>query len=325
MNLSIFNFKHLKVITSFVHLNLKAIILIFFSFGAVTVTSAYILNIMHPQTFRPNQRTEAVKKISKETKVLFLGPSHFFSGIDPREINVKSVTLSTGSLNYQTQLIILKKHINELKNLKLIVLELDNVPLTINTTHNRKNRFEGDFRDLIDLGLGYYDIPGLNFFSASLYSFQDSFFRPLTKGPKFTVSSNSKKVVLKKTIIPGFIPDETKMTKKELKEKIRTKKSRAKSIYDMEKANSQALKLMIDILLERNIKIAFLRMPRTTPNKKNLDRLKELISFHKFPLWDFESSPSLTKGDFRDPNHLNMYGAKKISTVINKKINSYLK
>ena len=207
MNLSIFNFKNLKQLYSLYKGRKEVWWTSFIFLLLIPVLSGAFLNQYVTTSFRPNQRTEAVKALSKNTEVLFLGPSHFFTGIAPREIDKKSVTLSTGSLNYLTQLVILKKHLPKLKGLKLCVLELDNVPLTINTTHNRMNRFEGDLRDLVDFDISYYEIPNLNFYFATLFRIQDiDLLRPLFKGPKFSLNKKMTGTKKKKNIIPGFIP-----------------------------------------------------------------------------------------------------------------------
>src|ERR1044072_2600302 len=71
----------------------------------------------------------AVHSLSDRTQVLFLGSSHVLFGIRPQQYSVPSMTLPTTWLDYTCMRRVLEKHRSRVPNLKVAVIEYDELPL----------------------------------------------------------------------------------------------------------------------------------------------------------------------------------------------------
>lgn len=83
----------------------------------------------------PNWQSLAVKSLSQETKIVFLGSSRFYYGIDPATVAEKSVSLNANYLSASYMLKIYKTYEHQLPNLKAIVFEHSISTYLFDTAH----------------------------------------------------------------------------------------------------------------------------------------------------------------------------------------------
>jgi hypothetical protein len=338
MSSSIFNFNYFRKFNLLSRTIIIWFSLIFLSFICLTIFASICIIHYYPHKISNNYRKQAINALSNNTIILLLGASHFFSDVDPSILSVPAVTLSAGSLNYATQFAILKKNIHKTPKLKLCLLELGRIPYTINTLHNRRHRFKGDFSDLIDLGLTYWDIPDFHPLLATWFWFKDlKFISPIIKGPKFNLPSpvntsaikSSRKInqQIKTIKKPGFFTT-TRTLHQYYKIPKSNVKKRKPSIYNKTELNRKALIQMIIFLEDKGVRILFIRFPRFRPNAKGLEKIIETtkkVSRYPICIYDYEKDNRFTESDYKDPNHLNFYGAQKFTKILNKQILSFVK
>lgn len=260
--------------------------------------------------------------VAKKSDILFIGTSHFYSSIDPDYIDKNITTLSAGSLNYLYQLEILRNALKINDRLKNIFIEIDYIPLLINTLDNRVRRFECDFNDLFDLGLNYENLPGLPYQKYLLFKVKDLLgFDDIVDAPTFNLKEIDfvEKNNLQVKMLPGFL-NNNKTFNLKTQERI-PKKS---SIYNQLELNSNALIDIIKLCKKKNIKITYIKFPRYKPVQDYDEYIFDLIKQHdkqKFQLFDICHSASFKITDFKDNNHLNLTGARKYSILLNHFLN----
>jgi len=99
--------------------------------------------------------------------------------------------------------------------------------------------------------------------------------------------------------------------------------------YSAEGTQRQEIEKIVDICAARNIRLIFVNMPLSDHYYANFDRprdyrtyldaLRSLAKERAVPMWDMEHVPpgdNLTDKDFADFNHLNQWGAARLSALI---------
>jgi len=290
----------------------------------ITMVAYYLFNQkLRGGGKRHSQIELAVSSLSDDTQVLLLGASHFYTGVDPSQLSVDAMNLSTGSWNYEAQLATLKSNLSKMPNLKLCVLELDHVPYTLNTLDNRVNRFEGDLSSYFELDIDFYDIPGLRKSSGFLIWLKTQFpVRNFLEGKKFNAVRKKSKDMFecepeRFLVKAGYRSSYGDLEMYECRKQ--RQKKRADSKYDQLEENRNALIEMLHILQENQIEILFLRFPRVVGDTKYLDDLKDLVGgeLGEVKVFDFESNPSFGEEHFSDPNHLNVKGSVIFTGMVN--------
>lgn len=283
-----------------------------------------------------SQIEQAVASIDEGTEVLFLGASHVYTSVDPDEIPYNIVGLSSGSWNYEAQYAVLKKHVHKLKGLKLCVIELGNVPFTINTLHNRMHRFSGDLSAYRKFGLNYFEIPRLNIFKSMVYTIQEMWpIFVLTHGKKHNIPGPPDRIWAKeksnassfeRVIKPGYANVSSSIADHQNRKN--SEKHRKPSIYNSRKYNRAALIKIIDMLEDLDVQIVFITYPSLCPDIENLDEVSFVARAtltQPYVYWDLSRSNHYSETHFRDKNHLNIAGAIIFSRELTQRIESYAK
>jgi hypothetical protein len=260
--------------------------------------------------------------VATNSEILFIGTSHFYSSIDPDYIDINITTLSAGSLNYLYQLEILKNALKINEKIKNVFIEIDYIPLLINTLDNRVRRFESDFTDLFQLGLNYEKLPGLTYSKYVIFKLKSLFgLDMLVDAPAF----NLKEIV--------FFKNNNLTTKKRagFTNNNKTYDSidqervpKASSIYDQIQINTNALIEIIHLCKNKNINITYIKFPRYKSINDYQKYITDLITQHDtqyFELFNLDHTISFEITDFKDNNHLNLSGARKYSIALNNFLN----
>lgn len=101
-------------------------------------------------------RTVAVEVIrEKQVDVFVVGSSHIHKGIDPSCFPFTLVNLAEDALDYRMAAVLCEKYWDRVSCAKVVVLELDHVPVTQDTIARR----DGDFGDFYEWALSGSDLP----------------------------------------------------------------------------------------------------------------------------------------------------------------------
>ena len=104
----------------------------------------------------PTFRTVAVERLEQgPVDVIFVGSSHIYTGVDPSCFPYSVVNLSDSALNYQMAEILCRKYWRRLCKAKLVVLELDAVPVYEDTLSRR----DGDYRGFLEWNVQATELP----------------------------------------------------------------------------------------------------------------------------------------------------------------------
>ena len=96
---------------------------------------------------QPTFRTLAVERLEEgPVDVIFVGSSHIHTGIDPEEFPYSVVNLSDNVLDYRMAEILCHKYWNRVSKARLVVLELDAVPVQWDTVSHLKGNFTRPFQ-----------------------------------------------------------------------------------------------------------------------------------------------------------------------------------
>ena len=120
------------------------------------VAGEFVLRQFWASRRQPTYRTLAVERLKKgPVDVIFVGSSHIRSGINPACFPYSVINLADSGLDYQMAEVLCKKYWKQVSKAKMVVLELDPVPVYKNTLAIRK----GDFRNFHEWGLHARELP----------------------------------------------------------------------------------------------------------------------------------------------------------------------
>lgn len=274
--------------------------------------------------------TAAVAALSPETQVLFIGSSHVQWGIRPERYSLNVMNLAGPVQNYACAERLVEKHIGRVPNLKVAVIELDEVPLIANTLA----ALDKDFRPLLELGLSPYDLPTHNVLTklkAALY--------PILTLPRVTPIELISNRTVKHPALPtqyfaaGYVYTEAVMAPDYNPKPRLLGYTWAAQDRHMVQQNLQALQRMIDLLRSRGITVVLLRLPHHALYRRNrpavlraqVDLIKRSVNRRysadrQLLIWDLGDAHGFEIHDFFDAEHLNVSGANKLALILDSKL-----
>lgn len=312
--------------------------------------------LLSPWTTRTNHMLMAVGSLSTETEVLVLGTSHVDCGIDPSRVDVPLVNLSGIATNYVCLEGVSEAHLDELPNLRLVVIEADVFPLRYDTLAV----LDGDLTRLLDLApsvsamnIGWRD-------KTRLWKDQWLLYNPVTApflardklipgvvqdriqrrslAPEIDVCGTGEAA-----ISPGFRAfDQVISGANDGSVKASThERESSHNVAANVEANAQALARIIDSILDRGISVVLLRLPHHSTYRRHrssemsqqfdeaidsvLNQFATAVAKRQLQIWDMEDMPELTDQDFYDGDHLNGNGAENFTRQFNRHLNDALR
>lgn len=273
-----------------------------------------------------NARVKFLKANKADIEVLFLGSSHTQYGINQKFIKVKTANMAYAGQDYQLDNAIFFTYIKNLPKLRYLFIELDYFSL--------EEKIPKDFFKIP----WYYKYHGIEVTpvsllnKVSLYSSSPSFFNhyladklnPFHKTPLINEFGFSENDItgdffkLKFDSITIFKNSKQRLNGRHSEESLEN--------YNFNKTKLEA---MIKYCKVHNIKVVIMKMPvystyRDSYNPKKYKRYQNYYDSikvnSKFIFFDFEKSKDFCLKDFKDDDHLNEFGAKKLTL----KINSFL-
>lgn len=275
-----------------------------------------------------NMTTFAVKKDYLEKncnaiEVLILGSSHSQNGINPEFLNKKSCNLAFGSQAISMDYFLLDKYIDKMPKLKIVLMEVS--PF----------RFYGDHDITKFNGYIYSNIYKINYKQSSLslknYSLVLSNYKYFTSIFYDYLNPYSYKYFVN---AQGFVTNDFNDRFDKLKYdsiKINQSFSMEHSFENKElfRMNDLFMKKLIRKCNAKKVKVILLSTPvyKTYQNKIPVNAIMEVDSLlHKYQIEfgvksiDFSENKDFNIYDYKNDNHLNSNGAKKLT----KKIDSLL-
>jgi hypothetical protein len=255
---------------------------------------------------------------SKGVKILFLGNSHAFYGINPEYIKPESFNASYVSQSFNYDLEILKRYANKWDSLRYIVVVFDYPAL-----HSRLEKGAEAWRAK-NYSI-YYQINLTNNIADKTEFFNNN----LKLASKRLVNFYIKGVSSITTSKSGWGNDYTFKNKKDLLVTGKTAAQKHKvSNYLAE--NTESLKQLIYFAKAKNIKVILFTPPayKTYVQNLGINQLNETINvatnlaklYNHVVYFNFINDTDFIADDYFDADHLNEAGAKKLTIKIDSAI-----
>ena len=277
--------------------------------------------LYYPSTF--NRKAKYLHANIDSTQLLVLGSSHSQNAINPEWMQLKTVNLGNPSQDIQIDSALFFKYVPGMKNLKMLVLELDYFTLE---EKNDKENFRLPWYKRF-FGIELYPVSFLN--RVSVYASSPSFFNKVLvdaiNPKKINYSINRYGFILND--FPGVMKDKNfdslalATTAKE-----RLKNTHTGVSLENLRFNKSKLDTMINYCLAHNIKLVLLSHPmyttyinneiadKNTRKQQYLDSL--LTASPKVHYFNFEKDARFSIHDFKNDDHLNSDGARKYTRII---------
>lgn len=272
------------------------------------------------------------------TEILVLGNSHATYGINPNLLSLKAYNLACvdQSLYFDKRLTL--KYLDKLQNLKTVLISVDYHSLYFSKQENGAR----DIWSYYANGIKYKNIDYLKYnISPFIFGYKPKVSFSVLKGslkewvrneeanlfffPKKGVKKNSK---LENGYVAYESIDESKFNEKEYFNKAKAFTRRVNQSTENTEI-IQDLSDFVKILKAKNITPILISIPCYNEFTKKLDtkiiernnnQIKSITKKYNIEYWDYLNSDLFTKSDFYNPDHLNKKGAKKFSTILNKKL-----
>lgn len=281
--------------------------------------------VYYPSMF--NIKASFIKK-NPEIELLMLGSSHIQDDLNPEYFDIKSANLAYGSQDLDLDSALFFKYIDNLRNLKYLILELD--------YHTLEERNKPDYFRFP----WYYKYHKIEIYKLTLFkrwflfSSSPEFFRNylLQIINPFEYRYKLNKFGSVKNDFPGIFVtlnfDSLKI--------VRSASERLKDKFSMSslenyRHNVTTLNTIINYCIKKDIKVILVQTPayrsyRSTFRIEKLDRRNSYTDSlkrecrSKVIVLDHESDPKFSVHDFKNDDHLNSDGAMKFSRIINDEI-----
>lgn len=273
----------------------------------------------------PNNYTHKQEQLikGKKTEVLILGNSHSVFGIDPQYFDKKTFNAAMISQPLEVDLFLLKSHIDDLPKLSHIVLNFS-IP-------NLYSSFK--FKDSDES----WRIKNYNLYMNANFSYNPKNYFELTnesiKGSiaKIDKYHNTGSILTSDSF--GFIYREGILPKYTIEQGIQRVQLHCHEKNKSLVYNIKLLHEFFSICKEKKIKILLITLPTRKEYyqniKYNIQKERDSLSRIFMKKYDFityhnlEKDTSFISIDFWDQDHLNSIGAKKMSIILNEKINNF--
>ena len=256
---------------------------------------------------------------SNSIEVLFLGSSHTYYGINPKFVAKKSFNAShiSQSLDYDYE--ILKKYENNWNQLKLIVLPIDYLT----------------FFNSVSTGVEQWRVKNYNiYYDINITNTTSDNFEFLNTKPKLIFKRMHSYYFKKKSEITCSKLGHSSIFNptNNLEENGYNAAIRHTNITKQEfKKNIAILNKIIDFGNKHNIQLLFYTSPAYTTYVKNLNQIQLDLTINSINriiddnsncfYYNLLEDSTFIKTDYMDADHLNYFGAQKLSLKLNKYIN----
>lgn len=282
----------------------------------------------------PTLSSAAVASLSDRTEVLFVGSSHVLFGIRPERYSVSATSLAATWLDYSCVRRLVLKHLARIPNLKVAVLEYDELPLVSDLVPALVS--VDDLRPLTELALSPTEIP-VDDWTLRLRVVSTAIAFRFTGLPRLTPSTLmspapppcSPLYRPAQGFAPGYFCTEAVTPESFDRGLVFKTLEKAARHEDVVRRNLAALDDAIGLLRRRGITVLMLRLPHRPEYGRGLpalvhrrwadleDRMRgEARTDSHLLLWDWSDRREFAAGDFADDHHLNVFGADKLARLL---------
>lgn len=282
----------------------------------------------HPNTF--NSKAKHIQN-NTDIEILFLGSSHTQDGINPEFLKFPSANLAYSSQDYQLDSALYFSYVDNLKNLKVLVLELD--------YHSLEERNESDYFRLpwyrifhsISISQSQWQKLPILYFSSP--TFFNNYIKTELSPLEFHYELNEYGVVMNDSFGPFYRYDYNKEVILSTAEQRLLGKHKTVS-KENSNFNSSKFKSIIDDALARDIAVVIASYPVYESYKvvHHSDKLARWLHFRseilkQYPViefTDFSVGDKFEVTDFLNDDHLNVRGSRKLTELMNLEIERIL-
>jgi hypothetical protein len=292
----------------------------------VVVACHYLLTGVwaDPRAKHGTERTLAVASLSAETEVIFVGTSHVASGNPPalHSCRVMNLTLNGGS--YEMLEKILERNLSKAPNARLVVLELDIVPLRMDTLV----MLQGDGQTLWENGLTPADVYGphpVKLADAYAMKFGRAFFimKPLTPSQLWHNRTTWSEREARGDREPGYNPVEARMDRGSEDRGVADATSRPLD-PEIVGRNRAALVRIVQRLRAEGRTVALVRLPYHEAVRRGEPPVYEIAVEEALRevrpdvavWWDYRPDGRFQPNHFADATHLNRLGGALFASLI---------
>ena len=269
-----------------------------------------------------------------ETRVLFVGSSHTYQGVDPRLIDVPAGNLGYPEANLSISKLLIEQHLNSLPSLELVVIQCEPWSFSLDSL----SRQQFNYRTLLDQGVPLSKVP-LSFekkLVARLKTIAGLDF------PAATPANIWSRQLLRSQWrgVPGFKPpwdgsrDEPPVAAASPEVEVRGDDGRGDDGRYM--VELEAIESVIRDCKAQGIKVALIRFPHTAgyesaqDDRQWKDAMESLVDrqlIDRKAIWDFYDDRLVKfddRLDFADTNHLHPQAIPKFCNALNRLISEML-
>lgn len=296
--------------------------------GMILLIYAELTLYYYPSTFQ--RKAQFIKENKDSIEVLILGSSHNQSAINPEYIdNFKVSNLAFGGQNLAIDSAMLNKKINDLPNLKTVILEL--------SYHSLEHRYRADYHRN-SLYLRYYDI---NLFGRrntpldySIYlskpKLYSQFLKPWVKKTPVNKFGYAIQLSVNDTHLHRFknLSYNVDSIMKDTNNRLITRHRNEN--LDAYNSNTTVLSGMIDLCITNDVVPVIILTPvfknyynsyLVGKEQRRKSYLKYLLErYPQLVVLDYEQSSKIVVTDFKNEDHLNPQGAEKFSKILKKEL-----
>lgn len=263
-----------------------------------------------------------IEKNRNSIEVLILGSSHTWRAINPEFLTAKCAPLAHGGSAFNIDYLLFKKFVNELPNLKVVILE---------TSYHTFEDYRGKKWNKNHLFFVYY---GINNYESTvplsdyflITSNFDAYVRRMWKTWKSAEFGQYNEY--------GFITNSKGTLERGHYDSTVLKLRHSKESPNNFKRNRILLEKIISTCEEKDLDIIFFSPPKyyTYNENNNINKLRRRNSlFNTYKkmdivhIWNFEKIYENDTKVFSNEDHLNIYGAEKMTKLIDKRLNQIVK
>jgi hypothetical protein len=270
-----------------------------------------------------------VASLSDRTKVLFIGSSHFLFGIRPQRYSIDAVNLSATWLDYSCIRRVLEKHLARVPNLRVAVIEYDELPLVADLVSAMLAT--NDPRPLSELALTPIEMPVAGL-SQRLQTAWITFSYPVRSLPRVTPLEWLERAG---ACSPLYHPRQGFAAGYYYTDAVTPPSFKAQIVFDalnraslderVVRRNLADLQQTVGELQARGVTVVLLRLPHARDYTRGRPpavtaRWRQLEAWartqHRVVVLDWDARPEFQPGDFCDNHHLNVFGADKLAPFL---------
>lgn len=294
------------------------------------VASVELLNALKPYHPRNSIGQRAVAALSERTETLVLGTSHVACGIDPRPFDGRLMCLATAAADYEVMELMILRNLERVPNLRLVLLEADNLAL-----FNYGSRGRRDYFELYDYGIRRSDLPLTRWERLTQAVLEWRWVAPIFYTRRLSPRAYWRAPAAERVdVAPGhFVYTGVVHGGNDGANRIAVHET----LMNPERAaqNLAALRRLLRLLDACGVRVVLVTLPhrpgyRALSSETWRGYFEQILATAReqlgpsFQHWDYEEDPSFPREEFNDGHHLNAGGTARFTAMLQERIAAQL-